>query len=304
MSKQLSTSLLLVRPHHFSYNFENADNTFSQPDEVLDPEEALQEFDAVVTVLQELGLRLVILEDESLSPDAVFPNNWFTLLPDGSLILYPLKSPARRREVRQDLPGRLRRAGCRVVAVIDWSDLASDGIYLEGTGSLVLDHVHGKAYTALSERTDVGLVRRWADLTGYKPICFEPVSLAGADGKKHPIYHTNVMMTIGQGFALVCPDAIADTKQREGVLAQLSSDGLEIIELSLDQIMAFAGNMLQVRTPTGPCLLMSEGARAVLRPKQLASLARHTALRAIAIPTIERVGGGSIRCMLGEIGYK
>lgn len=297
---QLASALLMVRPARFGYNSQITDNSFSRADRPYDPAAAVAEFEGVVTALTGLGLKLLVLDDRSASPDAVFPNNWFSLQPDGTLFLYPMTAPSRRTEVRPDIPERLKAFGCKVGQVIDWSGKADQNLFLEGTGSLVLDHVHKVAYAALSERTDPALVRQWCALTGYTPVCFEPVALPGPDGKAHRIYHTNVLMAIGEGFAVLCPEAISSGG--EAVLERLRSDDLEIIELSLAQLMAFAGNMLQVMSAQGPCLLMSESARLSLSADQLARLRRHTRLAAMPIPTLEAIGGGSLRCMLAEIG--
>lgn len=297
-----ATGLLLVRPRHFGYNPENADNTFAQPRAGAAAGRALAEFEALVARLRSLGLSLLVLEDDSASPDAIFPNNWFSLLPDGRLMLYPMKAPSRRSEVRPGFATELRTAGYPVSDIIDWSPLAAEGLYLEGTGSLVLDHGRRLAYAAVSERTDSILLARWAELTGYRVLSFAPRALPGPKGTSHPIYHTNVLLALGAGFALFCPQALADPAEAASVLAELASDR-EVIPLSLDQLLAFAGNMLQVRTPSGPCLLMSSAARAALSPSQLGALVRHTRLASLPVPTIEAVGGGSVRCMLGEIGW-
>ncbi len=297
-----TTALMMVRPAHFGYNPENADNTFSQsqaPADVLAL--AQREFDGVVSTLQQLGLKLVVLDDLSQSPDAVFPNNWVSLHPDGTIMFYPMKSPLRRSELRRDLPELLADEGYWSENLIDWSALAEAGHYLEGTGSLVLDHVHKKAYAALSERTHLHLLRRWCGKFGYTPVSFSPLALPGHDGREHPIYHTNVLITIGKGFALWSPEAVLSDDECEEIQASLDQDQLESIHLSLDQVRAFAGNMLQVQTPSGLCLLMSQTAREALQPQQVARLKRYTALQACAIPTIERIGGGSLRCMLTEI---
>ena len=302
----IATGLLLVRPRHFGYNPENADNTFARPraqslaGAVVG--RALAEFDALVARLQALGLSLLVLDDDSASPDAIFPNNWFSLLPDGRLMLYPMKAPSRRSEVRPGFAAELRAAGYPVSESVDWSHLAAEGLYLEGTGSLVLDHARQVAYAALSERTDSSLLARWAELTGYRVLSFVPRALPGPKGSSHPIYHTNVLLALGAGFALFCPQALADPTAAASILAELASDR-EVILLSLEQLLAFAGNMLQIRTPSGPCLLMSRSAHAALSPSQRDTLARYTRLEPLSVPTIEAVGGGSVRCMLGEIGW-
>lgn len=299
----IPSALMMVRPAHFGYNPENVDNTFSQNQQIPSDVLALaqREFDAVAVTLEQLGLRLVLLDDTSHSPDAVFPNNWVSMHPDGTVMFYPMKAPSRRSELRRDLPELLADEGFHVERLIDWSALAEAGHYLEGTGSLVLDHAHKKAYAALSERTHLHLLRRWCGLSGYTAVSFSPLALPGRDGREYPIYHTNVLMTIGAGFALWCPEALLSDDECEEISAGFEADGLENIHLSLDQVRAFAGNMLQVNTPTGPCLLMSQTARDSLSSQQLARLKRRTALQACAIPTIERIGGGGLRCMLAEI---
>ncbi|PKL76467.1 MAG: amidinotransferase [Candidatus Melainabacteria bacterium HGW-Melainabacteria-1] len=303
MSGSFATSLLMVRPAGFGYNAENADNTFSQTDQ-RDPQTlqnlALDEFEALINGLDALGLDLLILEDLSDSPDAVFPNNWFSHHPDGSLVLYPLKSPLRRGELRPELPELLEMAGYPVTRVLDFSALAEQGHFLEGTGSLVLDHGRQRAYVALSERSDPAVLKRWAQETGYTPFSFTPINLPGTDGQSHPVYHSNVLLALGAGFALWCPQALPDLAEREQ-LAQALSQDRELIALSLPQVQAFAGNMLQVQTPQGPCLLMSQCARLALLPDQLDRIEHYTALADFAIPTIEAIGGGSLRCMLAEL---
>jgi hypothetical protein len=297
-----TSTLLMVRPASFGHNSENSDNTFARADLHGNISALAQaEFESLLTQLEALGLQIVVLDDASGSPDAVFPNNWFSTHSDGSLILYPMKAPSRRREVRQDLAAQLQNQGFVVNQVLDWSAQAEAGLFLEGTGSLVLDNQYRRVYAALSERTDLGLVERWSRERGFQALCFEPCQWPGADGEMHAVYHTNVLMAVGQGFLIWSPQAMPSLQAQEQVRKQLNAHDLISIELNLQQVQAFAGNMLQVQTAHGPCLLMSQTAHEALYPEQLKRLSALTALKSFAIPIIEQVGGGSVRCMLAEI---
>lgn len=291
--------LVMVRPAAFGYNPENADNTFAQGLSGNFQAMALQEFERLLFQLQQMGLKVLVLEDSSQSPDAVFPNNWCSLHPDGRLIFYPMKALSRRREVQPGLVELLKEEGFAVGRVLDWTGWAEEGLFLEGTGSLVLDPVHHKAYATLSERTAFEAVERFAQAMGYEAVCFHSL-LPSADGMATPAYHTNVLMTVGQGFVLWCPEALPLQADRERLAAHFAADGLQAIALSLAQVQAFAGNMLQVTTAVGPCLLMSHTAYSSLLPEQLKQLKALTPIQAFAIPTIEQIGGGSLRCMLLE----
>ncbi|MGE3727022.1 MAG: arginine deiminase-related protein [Candidatus Sericytochromatia bacterium] len=296
-----ASALLMVRPQLFGYNPENADNTFARQGDHGAHQAALAEFDALAEGLRALGLQVCVLRDSSGSPDAIFPNNWFSTHADGRLVYYPMKAPSRRREVRLDLPERLRQWGFEVKQVLDWSGLAEAGLFLEGTGSLVLDQARRLAYAALSERCDASLVTRWAEILGYTAFCFEPCRLPGPDGQHQPVYHTNVLMAQGQGFLVWAPEGFAQAEVAQQLRQKWADSDQFSLELSLSQVQAFAGNLLQVQTPSGPCLLMSQTAKEALLPSQISQLETFTAIKAFAIPTIERVGGGSLRCMLAEL---
>lgn len=298
VSKWPVSCLMMLRPAAFGFNPENTDNAFAQCLEGDFQEMALKEFERVLFQLQRLGLEVLVLDDCSLSPDAVFLNNWCSLHADGTLLFYPMKSPLRRSEIQRDLPERLAQARFEVRSVVDWSDWSEHGQYLEGTGSLVQDPLHHKVYAALSERTDMEAVQRFAEQFNYEPICFH--SLLPAQPEALPAYHTNVLLAIGQGFVLWCPAALPLEADQECLKRHFEADQLERIELTLDQIAAFAGNMLQVQTESGPCLLMSHTAYQSLRPDQLNQIKAYTAIQAMSIPTIEQIGGGSLRCMLLE----
>lgn len=293
--------LIMIRPAQFGFNAENTDNGFAQNPNHSVHATALQEFDAVCLQLKRLGLDLLVLADQSQSPDAVFPNNWCSLHAEGKLFLYPMKSPLRRSEVRPDFAQELKAQGFRIESSHDWSPCAEQGEFLEGTGSLVLDPLHRVAYLGLSERSHLGLAERFCSEMNYTLLAFHSLlPSTSAKGSAQPAYHTNVLMGIGLGFVLWCPDAIPSLKDRARLLAQFGSDGLTPMALSLEQIQAFAGNMLQVQTPTGPCLLMSQSAHQSLATATIQQLKTFTQIAVFSIPTLEKVGGGSIRCMLLE----
>lgn len=290
--------LILLRPAAFGFNPENRDNHFAQQLAGDFQERALKEFERVLLQLRELGLDVLVLDDQSHSPDAVFLNNWCSLHADGQMVLYPMKSPLRRGELQRDLPQQLARAGFDVKGLVDWSDWVEQGQFLEGTGSLVLDPLHHKVYAALSERTDIAGVQHFARHFDYEAICFQ--TLLPAQNEALPAYHTNVVLAMGLGFVFWCPGALPLAAERDCLKRHFEMDDLERIELTLAQIAAFAGNVLQVQTPSGPCLLMSETACQSLEPEQIQQIEAYTAIQALAIPTIEQIGGGSLRCMLLE----
>ncbi len=292
------SSLIMLRPQAFGFNPENNDNSFAQDIEGDFQAMALQEFERVLFQLQRLGLEVLVLDDCSLSPDALFLNNWCSLHANGEVIYYPMKSPLRRQELQRDLPQRLAQARFDVRQVLDWSDWAERGKYLEGTGSMVLDPINHKVYAAISERTDLQAVKQFASHFNYEAVCFH--SLLPGEPEAMPAYHTNVLMAIGQGFVLWCPEALPLEADRQRLKEHFQADQMQAIALSLEQIAAFAGNMLQVRTPSGVCLLMSHLAYQSLRPEQVQEIKELTTIQAFSIPTIEQVGGGSLRCMLLE----
>lgn len=298
---QLTSDVLMVRPSVFGFNPENADNTFAQPLSGDHLAGALLEFEGVVTALRAAGLTVCVLDDRSGSPDAIFPNNWVALGHDGGVTYFPMKAGNRRREVRHDLPAHLQRWGYRVTGVNDLSPWAEQGHFLEGTGCLILDHPRRRAYVARSERTHPAAIAQWAAEAGYAVEAFTPVLLVGAKGEAHPVYHTNVLMALGEGVGVWCPEAVTDEAERTRLAQHWHTTERTMVALTLAQVQAFAGNMLQVQGNQGPLLLMSQTAYVALTSAQIQLLEKHTQLLAIPIPTIEQVGGGSLRCMLAEI---
>jgi hypothetical protein len=298
---QCADAVLMVRPARFGANPETADsNRFQRLDPIADAATtALREFDALARALADAGVEVVVAEDspEPAKPDACFPNNWVSFHADGTVVLYPMMAPSRRAERRRDFVAAVERAGHRVARAIDLSPLEARGEFLEGTGSLVLDRPRRIAYACRSPRTTAGALAEFSAALGYRVVAFDA---AGPDGR--PAYHTNVLMAIGEGFAVVCADSIADAGQRAAVIKELGRDGAEVIAIDAAEMNGFAGNLLALRTRGGdPLIALSDAALGALAPAKRRSLERHGRILSAGIPTIERLGGGSVRCMLAEI---
>jgi hypothetical protein len=298
---QSTNSVLMIRPCRFYPNPETAgDNAFqTRLDYPVDElsTAARIEFDAAVQKLRVAGVNVHVFEDtaEPEKPDAVFPNNWISTHHDGRIALFPMYSALRRRERRQDIVGELRKY-YRVTEVVDYSTFEEQGCCLEGTGSLVLDHLNKIAYVSLSNRSNLKVIRRFTDDFNYEPVTFTSI---GPDGR--PIYHTNVTMCIGTAFALVGLEMIPDKAERQQVRARLERSAKDIVELSPDQIASFAGNAIELHDTNGEKLLVvSERAIRALTEDQLARLTRYVRLVPLELPTIE-LGGGSARCMIAAI---
>jgi len=295
----------LVRPAWFGHNPQTArSNRFQNepgPRRQTDiASTALLEFDAAATLLSQAGIPLCIVEDDPsvVRPDAVFPNNWISFHDDGTVITYPMLTPNRRSERRNDLPERVERTlGYRATRHIDLSHHEDSGRYLEGTGSLVLDHVHRMAYANRSARTDERLVREWCRLMGYTPVVFDAATPDGT-----PVYHTNVLLWIGATVCGVGLDWISPA-DRERVRGHLAASGRQVLVLSDSALRGFAGNMFELRATSGQRkLAMSLTAWTALGDDERRMLASSTdQILTADIPTIERYGGGSIRCMLAGV---
>ena len=298
----------MVRPHAFDYNPETArTNAFqARPAPAAEDAAALarQEFEQLARALMSEGVTVCAVEDSPLpaKPDAVFPNNWVSFHEDGTLVLYPLQSASRRFERRPEvIETAVRELRFKVSHLLDLTWYEEEGKYLEGTGSLVLDNVARAAYACLSPRTHPEVVAEWAQALGYEPVIFSAADRAGV-----PLYHTNVLMWIGARAVVIGAAAIAPG-DRARVLDHLASSGREIIEIGHDEIAQFAGNMLELGTwdealGDSRVLVMSDTARRALDPNAYARLSGCTdAVLAVPVPTIERLGGGSVRCMLAEV---
>ncbi|MET4108115.1 citrulline utilization hydrolase CtlX [Hymenobacter sp. UYP22] len=300
---QSTDTVFMVRPTRFAFNIETAQSNHFQgfvagADEDKIQTQAFAEFDAMVARLRARGLHVLVFEDtpEPHTPDAVFPNNWGTFHPDGRVLLYPMCAPNRRPERRPDILAALSEQFV-VTEVTDLSGHEQEERFLEGTGSIIFDHVHRRAYACLSARTDEELFERVCAELGYQPVAFSAYDAQGQN-----IYHTNVMMCVGSGFAVVCLESIRSESERAAVVASLTGTGHEIIAISLEQVGRFAGNMLTVRPAAGPELVvLSQSAHDALTPSQRHRLSHYAELLPCAIPTIETIGGGSARCMLAEV---
>jgi hypothetical protein len=291
----------MVRPASFGANPETAaSNAFQKHLDLAQAEirdKAIAEFDAAVATLRNAGVDVVVLEDsaEPVKPDAVFPNNWFSTHEDGTLVLYPMHAPNRRLERRADLVDELKER-FPVTRVIDLSHYESQNRFLEGTGSIVFDHPNTKAYASVSVRTDAGVLEELCSRLNYEPVVFPAFDVKG-----HPVYHTNVLMCIGDGFAILATEAIPEGPERDKVLQSLRKDGHEIVDIDQEQVNAFAGNAMALNTASGKQILaLSATAYAALRPEQLAVLEMYVTPLPIAIPTIETIGGGSVRCTIAQ----
>ncbi|MEN9704486.1 MAG: hypothetical protein RLZZ393_365 [Pseudomonadota bacterium] len=304
--QQCARAVCMVRPAAFGFNPETAaSNRFQSgdgADGTVDARAALAEFDGMGAALREAGIRTLFVDDRPFppKPDAVFPNNWVSFHADGTVVLYPMHSPNRRRERHNDLvEAAARQLGFQETRRIDLTHHESEGRFLEGTGSLVLDHGERVAYACRSPRTDEALVVDWCRKMDYEPIVFDARTPDGT-----PVYHTNVLLWIGDAMLGVGADWIAET-DRARVLSRLDASGRDVIELDSRALMGFAGNMLEVCCADGDAgraLVVSATSHAVLDERARARMAAATdRIVVIDIPTIERRGGGSVRCMLAEV---
>ncbi|MFB9863987.1 citrulline utilization hydrolase CtlX [Rufibacter immobilis] len=301
----LATQVLLVRPARFGANPDTAaSNPFQQEvptgTEAKVQQKALDEFNQFLLRLWAARIDALVLDDveDPATPDAIFPNNWISFHQGGKVVLYPMFSPTRRLERHPDLLAQLQQEHqLPFTHLIDLTHFENEGKFLEGTGSLVLDRQHRIAYACLSDRTHLEPLQEFCRQLDYRPVVFHAV-----DQKGLPIYHTNVMLSLGADFALVCLEAIPDEEEQGFLLEALIESGKEIIDLSLAQVKKMAGNMLQVRNKAGePVLVMSEKAYKALRKDQFEVLNQLTKMVRSDLRTIEAHGGGSARCMLAEI---
>ena len=301
---QLTSAVLMIRPVRFESNpLTAASNRFQgKTDSAPAQQQALaaQEFDALVSELRSAGIEVIVIDDtpEPHTPDAIFPNNWISTHADGRVVLYPMEAENRRTERRMEIVDYLGNEGGRLVTeLVDLSAHEDSGHYLEGTGSMVLDRVNRVAYACVSTRTHLDPLGDFAQRMGYDVVAFEAVDSGGV-----PIYHTNVLMNIGEEVAVICAEAIVRDDQRDAVLARLRETGHEVVLLSYAQLDAFAGNMLELRNSRGERVLaMSQQAYDSLDEEQKAVLAANGRVISAAINNIESSAGGSVRCMLAEI---
>jgi hypothetical protein len=311
---QSASSVILIRPTGFGFDPETADsNGFQRTLTDRDVKrQAAEEFDGLLDALRSCVIGITVLDPVDLNaPNAVFPNNWFSTHPDGTAVIYPMHTPSRRVERDPHLKTTLKREGFVVQQVIDLSVWEKKGLVLEGTGSLVLDRVKRLAYACLSPRTTEAALNAWCETLGFVPIAFTATMDGTLNGQ--PVYHTNVVMSIGTRFAVVCLEALPHASERLMVEEELAKSGREVIPITLEQMHQYVGNMLELRgrltvgvsartaqPVSDHFILLSETAFNALLPFQRFALERHARLMPVPIPTIEAVGGGSVRCMLAE----
>jgi hypothetical protein len=301
---QSARTVLMVRPASFGFNSQTAaSNAFQQaaglPREDQARGLALKEFDGVAQALERAGVQVLIASDtpHPAKPDAIFPNNWVSFHADGTVALYPMLAPNRRLERREEILEQVLREGrFHASRTVDLTHREAEGKFLEGTGSLVLDRAHRVAYASLSPRTDLDVLGEFGQLLDYDLVAFE-----AADAAAQPVYHTNVVMAIGTRFAVVCGEAITQAAHRSAVFNQLRADGHEVVDITQRQMQAFAGNLLELAPAGGPVVALSTTAWGCLEPAQRRILESHAEPVPVAIPTIERIGGGGVRCMLAEL---
>ena len=305
MKKQITDTVLMIRPVRFRTNEETIVNNYFQKGINITQEEinrkAQQEFDTLVQKLREVGVHVIQVEDiyEQDTPDSIFPNNWISFHNNGDVAIYPMFAENRRRERREDILDIVEEAGFEIENVFDYTEAENEGIFLEGTGAMVLDRIHRKAYCALSPRDSEELFIEFCEDFEYTPVIFR--AFQKTDGELKPIYHTNVMMALGRTFAIVCLDTIKDKNERKNVLNHLKEDKKEIITISREQVDYYAGNMLEVKGKEHSYLVMSQTAYESLTPQQIEAIERHTQILYSDLSTIEICGGGSARCMLAEV---
>lgn len=298
----LASTILMIRPAAFGFNEETAANNYFQNNPGISKEQlqqkALKEFDNMVQTLRNHNVDVVVIDDtaEPAKPDAIFPNNWLSTSPDGIVSVFPMFAPNRRAEKRDDILQQLAKEFV-VKDVQDWSEYEAEGRFLEGTGSMVIDYDNKMIYAAASERASLSVLEKYAGANHFQAIVF-----LATDKNGMPVYHTNVAMTLGENFCVLCEEAIEEEWELIAVRQLLESTGHSIVPITREQMHSFAGNMLEVKNAKGEnVLILSQTAFDSLRKEQKQMLEAYAKLLPIAVPTIEEVEGGSVRCMMAEI---
>ena len=302
--KQITKNILMIEPVSFNYNAETALNNYFQKSDInfsksQIQKKALEEFNNFVKLLRSKQVNVHVIKDtiHPLTPDSIFPNNWISFHSNGEVLLYPMFANNRRLERRRDIIKKLQNEYLvsEVKSLVHYEDKS---IFLEGTGSMILDRINKICYASISLRTNKSIVLDFCDQLNYKPVLFN--SFQDVDGKRLPIYHTNVMMCVASDFAIVCLDAIDSQDEKNSVINSLITTNKEIIQISELQANKFAGNMLQVQGDK-KYLIMSESAFNILSEKQIQKIESYCSILYSDLKTIEKFGGGSARCMMAEI---
>lgn len=305
-SRQTTNTILMIRPVQFRMNEETAVNNYFQEDISLKNDEinkkAQQEFDDFVAKLRAVGVNVIVENDDMKgnTPDSVFPNNWVSFHESGNVALYPMFAENRRRERREEVLTRLESEGFTINNIVDYTEAEDEDVFLEGTGSILMDRQNERAYCALSARADESLFIEFCEDFEYTPVVF--TANQTVDGKRLPIYHTNVMMCLAEEFCVICLDTIDDKKERKNVLKHLKETGKQVISITEEQMHHFAGNMLQVLgADDKKYLVMSADAHQSLTKDQVNKIEKHCEILSSDLSTIETCGGGSARCMMAEV---
>ncbi|QAA83266.1 amidinotransferase [Aequorivita sp. H23M31] len=295
----------MIRPVAFRMNEQTAVNNYFQEDlDIKNAEintKAQAEFDTFVEKLRDVGVNVIVENDDLRmdTPDSIFPNNWISFHENGDIALYPMFAENRRRERREEVLIRLENEGFVIKDVYDYTPAEEEGFFLEGTGSILMDRVNRKAYCALSARADEELLIEFCEDFEYTPVIF--TAYQNVDGNRMPIYHTNVMMCLGEEFCVICLDSIDDATERNNVLKHLKQDRKKVIAITESQMHHFAGNMLQVQGRDKKYLVMSADAHSSLTDQQIKMIEESCEILSSDLSTIETCGGGSARCMMAEV---
>ncbi|MCG8801822.1 citrulline utilization hydrolase CtlX [Tenacibaculum finnmarkense] len=308
--QQTTNTILMVRPASFRMNEQTAVNNYYQQElanmlPATINAKAQQEFDAFVVKLKAVGVDVIVVEDtkETDTPDALFPNNWISFHENGDVAIYPMFAENRRLEKREDVLTILEEQGFKINSIVDYSEAEEQDVFLEGTGSMILDRVNRKAYCALSPRADEELFIEFCEDFEYTPVIF--TANQTVNGEVAAIYHTNVMMCVAETFAIVCLASIDDKKEKKSVVKHLKTSGKQVIAITEEQVVQFAGNMLQVKGANDErFLIMSSSAYNSLTANQLQEINKHTSIIHSSLEVIETCGGGSARCMMAEVFLK
>jgi len=303
---QTTNSILMIRPINFRMNEQTAVNNYFQEDLSLRDSlinlKAQKEFDDYVDKLRKFGVEVIVVSDnqENDTPDSVFPNNWVSFHNDGTMAIYPMFAENRRLERREDIILELEKEGFLIENIVDYTSAEDQNIFLEGTGSMILDRQNKIAYCAISPRADEELFIEFCEDFEYTPVIF--TANQTVDNSREAIYHTNVMMCIAETFSVICLSCIDDKKERKNVISHLKKSGKEIIDITEKQMHQFAGNMLQVKGKNNELfLVMSQAAYNSLTKEQIKKIEKHCNIVSSSLETIETCGGGSARCMMAEV---
>ncbi|WP_037319292.1 citrulline utilization hydrolase CtlX [Salegentibacter sp. Hel_I_6] len=302
--RQITDTILMVRPVAFRMNEQTAVNNYFQKDLTANNvnERAQAEFDEFASKLRKVGVNVIVVDDkkEDDTPDSIFPNNWVSFHENGHIALYPMFAENRRKERRMEYFAKLEESGFKITQVVDYTSAEEHDLFLEGTGSILLDRQNQKAYCALSPRAEEDLLIEFCEDFEFTPVIFNANQSVG--GKRKAIYHTNVMMCLAEKFAVICLDTIDEAKERKNVLKHLKDDGKEIIAITESQMHEFAGNMLQVQGAFDKkYLVMSARAHKSLTKDQISKIENHCEILSSDLDVIETCGGGSARCMMAEV---